>query len=465
MSWALFPQSLQHAVYTPDVNDERNITRGIAHRIGRKTPALETAVDSTVVRRIIHSILGPLPVVEPLGFEEWLSGTHYNMVRRQQLRAAYSDIANGVRLPDFGVDLFIKREFYPVIKNPRIICARRDDAKVILGPIFAPIEQRIFSLPMFIKHIPVSERARYIVDYIGPGDFIYFENDHTSFEVHAHTTFGVFEHEVYRQMLSPADYRHVKRLLGPQRVRTRGVKARVMSRMSGEMNTSLGNALANLLSFYYIVASSGHDVTRVRCIIEGDDAIFAVPRDIAPCITTEAFRRLGFVVELSQKPSLGRCGFCSTYFSDDGQFSVIEPIKVISQTLLTLHRPHGRVNDLRFSKALSCAISCRGTPVLQAFSQRLKRENPSGRFVFDDWWTHQKMQRPHPSDPVPISHGSRELFCSMFGWSVEMQIDLERHFDECPLEDLTSHPFLQEAMEAWRQNFYRTADPLWECGQ
>lgn len=445
MAWQLFKSAKPYCPPTPDRDDVGNIVAGISHRIGRVKPNARR-IKRSVLDRVLDDFF-PARGSLTMDFDVWLEGTQYTQTRKKQLRTLRERMMSGEVQPDHRCKMFIKAEGYDTYKNPRMICSRDDTMKVTYGPIFKPIEDYVFSMPMFIKHVPVCDRARYIVDYIGPGNYDYIVNDHTSFETHAHTTMADFEFAVYERLLSTVDFELIQPLLGAQKLYCFGATATVHSRMSGEMNTSLGNGLANFLSFAYLMYEHGAEKADIKCIIEGDDAIFCIPKTFKYRPTPSDFSSIGFVVVMDNKDTLGTCGFCSTYFAEDGSAVVVDPAKVFTRMPITFSRPHGRVEDLRFSKALSCCVEYRGVPILQALGQRLLKEYPTGKLVVTDWWDRQMLTLSKPYTPIEITDQARNMFEKMFGWNHVRQVEFESFLKECPLDRIFANDYFTPPTE------------------
>jgi hypothetical protein len=405
-----------------------------------------------------------------LGFEEWLCGTHYSAKRMQHLRDIHGEARDtpgeAVRA---RIKAFVKAEMFSDFKNPRIICSRADEFKCFSGPYFKAIENVVFSHPNFIKHIPVLDRARYVVQHFGDdlGEFKILVADHTSCETHMHTTMGDIEWQVFQYINPDPIGEVIKRVLcDVQTIFCNGIVAKVLSRMSGEMNTSLGNGVGNMFATLAVVAFRyGNRWKDVRLIIEGDDSIIAVPRDME--ITAEDYLRFGFVVKLDEVPTLGKAGFCSTYFLDNGEAAVVDPIKIYSHLpwSFSLRPEHGerRKQELMVAKAISLAYECPHTPVLWALSRRLLEEckDIRGHLSFDrlDWWQRQVFENVlnecgtldmhitikrtmeilgPPSDPT------RHLFSDVFGINPEQQGVIEMFFSTCPADKIFECPDLVE---------------------
>jgi len=151
-----------------------------------------------------------------------------------------------------------KDETYPDIKPLRLINAREDFSKGFLGPIFSSIEHQVCKLPWFIKYIPVQDRPRAIMDKLIREGAMYVCTDYTSFEAHfePHIMWAL-EEPLYRFMCVdlPAEERDGFMRFWHEHVRGKN-KLDIADqlnctlpgvRMSGEMNTSLGNGWCNLV--------------------------------------------------------------------------------------------------------------------------------------------------------------------------------------------------------------------------
>jgi hypothetical protein len=462
----ILPNAVPCSPYTQSID---NTIDGVTHRIGRDKPRV--VIDRRHIRHLTRMIcrdVFDLSSYSPMSFDEWLDNTHYTRSRKQNLRklAATFDYEDTSLLKRAKTKSFIKKEFYPTYKNARMICSRDDTAKIITGPIFKAIENVIFKNPSFIKKVPVKERAAYVVDHLGDTtDCKLYVNDHTSFETHAHSTMRDIECVVYAQMMRKTQIRDISRMLcGKQRISGRGWCASVNSRMSGEMNTSLGNGIANLFSFLIVVALKyGYSRIRdVKCVIEGDDAIFCVPRDIE--ITTEDFAQLGFVVVLEEKQTLGECGFCSTYFSEDGQHAVVEPMKALGAIGWSFARipmlTCDRIRDLQGSKAISFHVEYSGLPILHEIGLRLMDEyfDPRRKLVLG-WY--EKYMLGDVRNVIFNSHvtyQSRVLFEKMFGYTVAEQLACEEYVRTSNLMSILDHPVITARIPGiWLQNFAKYA--------
>jgi hypothetical protein len=466
---AILPRVPFTAMPIADPDDPSNIRAGIIHRIGRDKPGVTQETMDALrahVRNMCDSLFG---CVEPtiLSFEEWIEGTQYTLRRKETFRKLHADHGDAPDLASSSiVKAFIKRERFNKYKNPRIIASRDTPFKAYSGPFFKSLENMIFENPRFIKHVPVPERAEHVMQHLGPvppGWHIYV-NDHTSFETHAHTTMDALEFEVYRKYL-PREFVQVAErvLLGNQRILFKGGSATLRSRMSGEMNTSLGNGLANLLSVLCVVRQHyGEEWRQVRTIIEGDDGIFVTPPNVV--LTEDMFRQFGFVVVLDEVVSLGKAGFCSTYFTEDGKHAIVEPMKCILGIGWSIkanrHSPKHYISDLQKSKALSAYHEYPGVPVLSVLGERLLAHYGStNRPISEDWYENQLFewiaQNPGGRDRT-ITYDSRVLFENTFSWPIADQLAVEQHIMHSPIDSIFDHDVFHSRVDPiYRDCYFR----------
>ena len=154
------------------------------------------------------------------------------------------------------MDTHTKAEWYEEPKPFRGIFARSDRWKARFGPLIYSIEKVAYKLKFFIKRVPVSERATFIKEVFGIDEDI-FSNDFTAFESSSHV-------KLIRAILQPI-YSHIAKdwldeveeyidvLSSTNFIRCRDYFMKVLGRrMSGEMDTSLGNGLLNIVILCYI---------------------------------------------------------------------------------------------------------------------------------------------------------------------------------------------------------------------
>lgn len=223
----------------------------------------------------------------------------------------------------------------------------------------------MFSLPYFIKHIPVPDRPKLIAALRQAGLY-YYENDFTAFESHFTPEFlRHVECEVYRQYLInyPKLAQHITDTIsGPNRLHTKaGVNITLQGRrMSGDMCTSLGNGLTNLLLALFLVEEvhGGH----LSGFVEGDDGLFATDVEL----TNTDYANLGFTAKIIRHTDPCHAHFCGMTCTTDGH--VIKDPRRVFQTFgwtSSFINAQNRIMDsLLKSKALSLCYELPQCPIL-----------------------------------------------------------------------------------------------------
>lgn len=173
----------------------------------------------------------------PMDMDEWLS--RFTPVRREQIRAA------GLNKPNDLVEFFQKIEQLDDCKHPRAIQARVDEFKAAAGPWIAAFEMKCReSLPIFIKGLTPQQKAEKI-DRLYQRALTAFELDFSRFDRSLTVDLlEATEHRIYKHCL-PEPIARLMTMQLNSRVRTRNNAAYVVNgtRMSGDVNTSIGNCL------------------------------------------------------------------------------------------------------------------------------------------------------------------------------------------------------------------------------
>jgi len=368
----------------PCHKDFDTVFRGLLRRVVVQPPKPDLALLAELklfVEDWIKTNLTPLSPESDLSIETWLSNTNYPAWRKQQLLDTWKKHGGVVTPTDFKVKGFVKEETYPEYKHARGINARTDLCKVLVGPIFKLIEKEVFKHPSFIKKIPKTERAKYIYDLLYSPEAVYFASDYTSYESH-------FVKELFEAIEFPL-YRYMTKALPCQQEFDDYLSFVIASdnfvefeyfnfvinstRMTGEMNTSLGNGFANLMCLLFIAHKS--NAGAVACIVEGDDSLFRVAKPDA--FDESLYLKIGFTIKLEKHIDLNTASFCGNVF-DPTDLIIITDIMDALNNVAWLPRRYVRsrslmVRRLLRSRALSLLYEYSGCPVLQAYALYILR--------------------------------------------------------------------------------------------
>jgi len=430
------------------------------------------------VETITPLLLNPLSPLSNTAFYAWLNKTPYPKWRKDQLTEVFLSMNSTVTSKDFSVGGFIKDETYPEYKHARGINARNDKAKVLLGPIFKLIEEQVFKLPFFIKKIPKRKRARHLMKYLYRANARYAVTDFTSFEAHFTTLImEILERPLYHYMTQYLDQHqefmsyYDEFILGINSIRFSYFTVNIEgTRMTGEMNTSLGNGWSNLMLYLFTLHCSGYDLKDLLTIplrVEGDDGICTLDND--KLIRKDIFEKLGFSVKLEIVDNIEEASFCGNVF--DPQDMIIIPN--IIETLADFgwgnskyaRSRSSKLHGLLKAKAYSLLYEYPGCPLLQSLAHRIIYLLRNVRHIHDSTFNyykhhHQTMLQQAiqkwnntelPFIDTPLR--TRFLVEKLYNIPVNIQLILEQYFmNITDLKEL-NHPLLTMLIpDLWLKN-------------
>jgi len=434
-----------------DPQDPMTMKAGVAKRAGSKTPQFDSnrlAKFRLFVRNFVGTHLKPLRSDADTSVEAWLQKTDYPQHRRVELLEKWNRIQGKIRPKHRKCKCFMKDESYPDYKHVRGIYSRSDEFKCRAGPIFKLIEEEVYKLPQFIKHVPVKDRPAYIKEMLYRFTGKYVATDYTTFEASfVKEIMDSCEFELYSYMTSVLpdgpDWLEEMRstLMGMNHCDFKNFWMELDStRMSGEMCTSLGNGFTNLMVMMFLCEELG---SKVVGVVEGDDGLFRI---LGLLPTSSDFASLGFTIKLEEHSDLCSASFCGIIFHPDECINVTDPAKVLCSFGWTTNRyakcrPRRKLELLR-CKALSYAWQYPGCPIIQSLAHYGLRMTKNLRNDEMKTFVEKKLvadvyQRRHlimvVNDEVqfkPVGIKTRMLVASKYGISVEMQILIEKYLDE-----------------------------------
>lgn len=411
-----------------DGNDPQTVDAAFKARLMRDVPVPEPGLLQRLDKFVDGFLARYVPAVVPLGFEEWLDSTNYDENRKMQLRQCFEELRGQrpSRRRSRRVSSFVKTESYPELKYPRMINSRSDLFKAYSGRFFKAIEQAVYELPWFIKHVPVPDRPA-LISQLSKAGLRYYESDYSAFE--SHFTQEIMSHlelKLYRWCLRnyPEDADFIASVIGGENhmVTRMGVSADVLARrMSGDMCTSLGNGFSNLMLSMFVVEEL-HGGT-YRGFVEGDDGVMA----LSVPVFTEDYKRLGFTIKLLEHPSPLQCNFCGVCCSADLQV-IKDPRRVFTNfgwTSSMIQAGPSIMSQLLRAKALSLVYEVPQCPIAGVLAREALRRTVgvAARFVSDGY--HECPRDEMPIAPFEPSDATRELFAETFGVSVSDQLTIE----------------------------------------
>ena len=349
---SLIPGQRKFAPIYYNLRSCHNFKMAILNRINLcpHVGCVDNSVISDVVSEIVRVLaIPPIPIQTRSDIEQWLEGRPYTRLRKTQIGQCLKelddyDISN-LNLSG-TVNCFIKNETYPGIKPPRLIASRSDRDKCLLGPYFHHIDEFLFNSQFSVKHIPYSDRPKIINErfstYLSRGWKV-FCGDYTSFECSANRSAQLmFEYQFYYRIFprSVCD-KMVDVLLSPHTKLAGyalGSAITTPVRFSGEMNTSCGNTLYNLIALMYSARMCGFESYP---IVEGDDSMICIPPDLDIQLFVGYLEQCGLVVKYDVFDQPGQAGYCSSFWEDDSA----RPSALLSDALLNITYANKSMTD------------------------------------------------------------------------------------------------------------------------
>lgn len=332
----------------------------------------------------------------------------------------------------------------------RLINSRSDSYKAAVGPYVHKMEKSIFNEKYFIKYVPVRDRMRWLIERLQKTDRVYLATDFTAFE--SHMTPGVmrtFEMQLYAHMLKFCPERtEVMRLL--QRMAGKNVcKNRKFGsfsvrgvRMSGDMSTSLGNGITNLMVMFFVLTQRGIPLSVLDGVFEGDDGLISVPRQYESLLPNEKdFENMGCFIKLAVCRDVASSEFCGIVCDPKAMDNVVDAYGILVKFgWTTSSRKLGGdkiMKGLARSKAFSLVYEAPNNPITRALGDAVLRLTEGYECEFEEkfpsWWDQQVLMGvdvhtlPPKSD---VKLESRQLMAEYFGIDILTQLRYEEYFSK-----------------------------------
>lgn len=439
------------------------IEGGLRKRLYHKTPGFDHKVMARLRRFTVNWCRTHLTQVEEIpSFYEWLDETNYSRRRKAQLTEIYEkSVPEDVF--DAAVECHVKDEFYEGYKFLRMISSREDVAKCYLGPIFHSIEKIVYKLPFFVKGLTEQERIERIVEVFGERDV--YVTDYSAFETHfVPMLVRNCEMVVYNYMLAafPAAKSLLKVLIGTNRLRSKHFNGKLEGvRMSGEMNTSLGNGLSNIILMSFI--ASENSFTIKNALVEGDDGLFELDGNIP---TPALFAQYGLELKID-KALPHTASFCGCVFNPVTKTNFGHPLKHLV-AFGWCGRRHLSLStrkqlELVMSRVYSFNALYPGVPLLWKVCQLCIRHIKKVPYV-----RCLKYMDRYKSGNITLTEtvvepcmADRMFFEDITGISMDLQLTIENVFERSypRLDGELLRPFLPEWADNW-DNYVSISDSL-----
>jgi hypothetical protein len=389
---------------------------------------------------------------EPFDFDAWIDNAPYTESRKQELRDTYYriNLDNKVKTE---VKAFVKREFYEEPKHVRGIYSRSDEYKVEIGPFFKVFGDLLFKLEWFIKKISVNDRPQAILDRL-EGFLKIFCTDFSQFEStfvrelllieRMVYVFALQKHPLAKKIISLLD-----KLMDLNIIIFKKFTCQVIGkRMSGEMNTSCGNGLMNLLITIFVLLEAGNKLEEIAGFFEGDDSI----NKCANLPTEQQYRDLGANIKIDVPEDVSTASFCGNVFDPVALHNVTNPCEASVRFAWSdpKYMNAGAItkNKLLKSKALSMLHGYPGCPILRSlalYGLRVTKgtdltvdfikKNSVNSYEYEqqlemmDYFKNIDKDDPKNVYNVKIHDNTRHLVERLYGITIDLQLKTEKYLD------------------------------------
>lgn len=460
----------------PDVTNPHSALTGVAKRMAYSPPPYDKVMRKKFrkfVKKWVRDNLEPIDTSDKLDFEEWLQSTNYPDWRKEEIRRAAPTIPYAHGEVDFkddslyDINYFTKEEYYPEYKHHRGIWARSDAAKAVMGPFFRKIEKQLFKLPYFIKKVPKNERPQYINDFMNNNYLQFQGTDYTSFEsLFTTDMMDDCEFELYRFMssknpLAQQRCRLIFKILASQNfAKNKYFTLRVdAKRMSGEMNTSLGNGFSNLM--FLLFACHYYKRTYSGPIIEGDDALIGLNARIPE----EYYTKMGLNVKMEFVDDISEGSFCGLVYDPTELINIREPLETLCTTPWVT-RKYASSNSTTYysllrSKALSLIYEYPGCPIISDYGHKLFELTSKYEIAlkYEDSYQYERIMNAYTAyreNKLPKGNPgprTRSLMEKIFKIPVSAQLQIEKEISTMTLDNMSLPTVLYYVPDLWKQNF------------
>lgn len=401
------------------------------------------------------------PIVNDLGYQSPVSQQefvdYYQGPRRRLYQSAVDGLAiKAVQPRDAHLKTFIKAEklnfsnkFDPA---PRVIQPRNPRYNVEVGRYLRPLEHKLYdsidklfkSPTIFSKYNCVDQATQLRTKWDKFRKPVCVGLDASRFDQHVSDQALQFEHSLYNMVYKS---KFLAKLLSWQ-IHNHGVANgsdgwfryfKKGSRMSGDMNTSMGNKLLMCLMAKAYLDSKNFDIEFVN---NGDDCLMIFEGiHLAKISDLQSyFQSFGFKIVLEAPVyEFEHIEFCQTkpLLTTSGWRMVRNVKTCMSKDVTCVNLGHN-VQQYRvwLGKVGQCgATAAAGVPILQSFYKMLQRfgiegklDNQGAKFDCEYAW-HNKYIKGLGGLSTTIDDETRYSFWKQTGICPDMQVEMENYFD------------------------------------
>ncbi len=441
----------------PDLNHGPSLAAGMVKRVAALMPPIDPVRLKhfrKFCKRFYEKFLKEFLEfngTETFDFDEWNdNNSSYNEARKQELREIKKQYED--KPIDTTVDAFGKHEFNTDYKFPRGIFSRHDSYKCEVGPYFKQFGDRLFSTKWFIKKIPVSDRPAAILRKLDKFPRV-FCTDFSQYESTFVKELLLIERMIYALSLKKHPQRDrilssIDKMIQTNKINWKMFSCRLFGkRMSGEMNTSCGNGLMNLLITMYNCRRAGNQWHEIDAYFEGDDGEVGV----AHLPTAQFYTDLGANIKIEIPEGIHTASFCGNVFHPDVLMNVTNPMEASAKFGWTkndyLTASTKLKKKLLRCKSLSMLYEYPGCPILRElalygirvtdgeeidfnFIDKHVRNTYERDLYVEMYSVNKTFELSEKVKKIEIDMRTRHLVEQLYGVTIEQQLQVERQLSQ-----------------------------------
>jgi hypothetical protein len=433
---------------------------------------------SARLERVRFLLVPLLPKTTPWSTNEFVDSCKGAKKRRYE-DARESLLQKPLSREDSKVEVFVKREKTDFTSKadpvPRVISPRSPRYNLMIGKYLKKIEHRIFKSirKLFGSHTVMKGFNAYVSAKILRQKWERFSEpvaiglDASRFDQHVSVDALKWEHEIYLECFYNRKHRtKLAKLLqcqlhnhctgyAPDGFIRYDVEG---TRMSGDMNTSLGNCVL-MCSMIYAYALEKN--IKLELANNGDDCVVIMEKSDEEAFGAglfDWFYEMGFNMKIEEPVyDFGKIEFCQTMPVFDGNrwLMVRKPSAVLSKDTVMLepYQSKKQLANWMFAVGMGGLRLTGGLPVLQNFYRAfLKYGKPNQKPREYSSWYQSQMMKNMDRDFGAVTPEARDSFFTSFGITPDEQIELENYFD--------SWTFKFEKLESCHEDFEFRDFPL-----
>jgi hypothetical protein len=445
-----------HDVQTHN-NTLTNLIRGVGERVlftdGKQTLPIQPKIGifeqklASYRKTIVRTLGRHAPVAREL-FPGFYKGPRFALYTR----AVKDLVLTPFRPKDAMLKTFVKAEKANFTLKPdpapRVIQPRSPRYNVEIGRYLRPVEHKIynaidllFGSPTIMSPYNAFEQANHIrAKWLKFSSPVCIGLDASRFDQHVSAEALRFEHTIYNEIFRSKELRYLLEL----QIDNRGIAQasdgyflynKIGSRMSGDINTSLGNKiLMCLMAKAYIDQLS----CRVEFVNNGDDCLMILEkRDMYKLSgLKDYFIDFGFNIVTEEPVDIfEQIEFCQTRpIISNGVYRMVRNLKTcMTKDVTAISIGH----DIEIFQQMLMSIgdcglaTCADVPVLSSFYKMLKRfgKTPKGDFSERGYNYYYRSSRNAKCPTDVTDDQGRFSFYLSSGITPDAQVSIEEYFD------------------------------------